>query len=344
MINCLIRCDFSNQIGYGHITRCLAIAEVLSNNYNWNINFAIKEQNIDSKFKIPHKYKIVEHCDAKYEYNEEKWLNFLLKKYFPNCIIFDIRTDLSEDFIKEIKKTNLKVISIDDPSDRRLSSDINFYPPSPKLRKMSWDQFKGINYIGWEYVILREQFLKNLPNAIKKEKRILISMGGSDPNNITLKTLKILNSNPNKKYKLEIIIGPGYSHIIELENYLKFLKFEYKIYKSPDINNFIKIVNNCTFAIVTFGVTAYEIVSLNLPSIHICLNKDHLDSSSIFEKEGVALSLDLENFDNLKTIINEFYNRVCLLNSMCDDSYLISRKMKQNKLAIKLFEFMKNSI
>lgn len=183
-LDCFIRCDFSPKIGYGHIVRCLALAEIISSKYEYEVSFAFKDKNVDLKI-IPDKFNVIEKCNYSYQYNEEKWLNFLVKKYKPKFIIFDIRTSLSQDSLKEIKKNNIKIICIDDPSERRLISDLNFYPPSPKISQMNWNEFKGINYIGWEYYILRKEFFNNYQNSHKTKKSILISMGGSDPNNFT---------------------------------------------------------------------------------------------------------------------------------------------------------------
>jgi spore coat polysaccharide biosynthesis protein SpsF len=46
-------------------------------------------------------------------------------------------------------------------------------------------------------------------------------------------------------------------------------------------------------ALVTFGVTAFELAAIGVPSIYICLNEDHAESASAFVRAGMGVSLGL---------------------------------------------------
>jgi spore coat polysaccharide biosynthesis protein SpsF len=47
------------------------------------------------------------------------------------------------------------------------------------------------------------------------------------------------------------------------------------------------------FAVLSFGVTAYEAAACALPAIHVCLTEDHALSSSAMARAGMAVSLGL---------------------------------------------------
>ena len=62
-------------------------------------------------------------------------------------------------------------------------------------------------------------------------------------------------------------------------------------------------------AIISFGMTAYELVSLNIPALYICISEDHFKSSEIFEKTGVGVTLgkfSKKNNYSLKNKIRDF--------------------------------------
>ena len=97
-----------------------------------------------------------------------------------------MRDGLSREKLKSIKKkTGIKVATIDDLEDKRLEADIAFYPPVPQLDKVNWGGFKGELYIGWEYVILRKEFLQKYPTPNNPIPNILVSMGSTDEKNMT---------------------------------------------------------------------------------------------------------------------------------------------------------------
>ena len=71
---------------------------------------------------------------------------------------------LTKQKLKQLKNNNkIRVVTIDDPEDKRLESDLAFYPPIPQLKKITWGGFSGKLFVGWEYVLLRDEYNKSYP-------------------------------------------------------------------------------------------------------------------------------------------------------------------------------------
>ena len=288
MKNILFRCDGSVEIGMGHVVRCLALADHLNEHHNCNIHFAMRRSTLGIN-KVKESYPVIKSNETNFNYKE--WLINCIKKKRANVLIMDMRDGLTREELKSIKKkTGIRVVTIDDSEDKRLEADLAFYPPVPQLKKLNWNEFKGKLYIGWEYVILRKEFLKQYLKPNNDIPNILVTMGGTDEKNMTQFVIESLNQ-MDEKFKVIIIVGNGYPYLEKLNKNLNDIKFEYEFYQNPE--NIAKVMSQSDFAIISFGQTAYELAALNVPSLYLSITKDHEESTQIFEKEKVGKSLGI---------------------------------------------------
>lgn len=297
--NILFRCDASSTVGYGHFSRCLSICEKLASTHDWKIHFAmLNSLNASKRFKNLG-YEVFNKTMPKYSSNEEgSWLKSLVKSLDISVLLLDVRSELPLSTIKELKKSGIIIVTIDDPSNRRIFADLAFYPPVPQVHEMKWDKFMGELYSGWDWIPLKSTILqaRNKKNSLKKStnQSVYITMGGSDPAGLTLKVLHAIDSLKNI-FDTNIIIGPEFSDISKLNRFLSSSKRQYKIINGGyDIS---EIILHADIGIISFGVTAYELASLGIPTIILSLSDDHFKSASVFENE--SMSINLGNYKNL---------------------------------------------
>ena len=278
--NILFRFDMSVDIGMGHAVRCLALADHLKEFFDCNIYFAMRH----NESPLSKHYTVFESDEVAFDY--ESWLTECIRMSNTSILIMDIRDGLSRQGLKAIKKnTGVKLITIDDPEEKRLEADIGLYPAVPQIGKMDWTDFSGDLYVGWEYVILRKQFCNKIKNKVSDEPVILVSMGGTDKNNMTGFAINVLNE-LNHKFRVIIILGLKYPHMNELRNDLDRVDFQYELFHNPE--DVADVMLQAQFAIVSFGVTAYELAAVNIPALYFCISPDHLESSRLFEQSGIG--------------------------------------------------------
>ena len=134
------------------------------------------------------------------------------------------------------------------------------------LKTTNWDGFQGALHIGWEYVILRKEFSKMYQKPNNLIPNILISMGATDIKQMTefvVGTLDLID----EPFTTTIIIGPGFQNENDLKSQLDSVHYKYTIYFNPD--NISKIMSRSNLAIISFGVTAYELTALNVPALYL---------------------------------------------------------------------------
>jgi len=312
----IFQTEGSFEVGFGHLHRSLSLAECLVNNFNVEADFIINTNDKSKEILEEKGFKQVNYnfLDIACESNNKHNIKFFQLNQI-SCLFIDSLNSFNEKLIKEIKHINVKIFSIDTNKNFRLFCDAIFFPPVPQIKEFKWNNFKGKLYIGWKWVPLRTEFLLKKDSVqyskeIRKPVNILVSMGGSDPKNLTRFVLdSLLSSKLN--LNISVIIGPdGRKEKLPVSSSSVTLNYYHNVSKMSEL-----IINH-DIGIISYGLIAFEVASLGLPSIHICLSKDHAKSSSAFSSENMAISLGYyldifpeEIHNSIEKLINDNYLR-----------------------------------
>jgi len=301
-----IRCLTVPEKGFGNFNRCLNVAKSLREkgiqifflvDYNKSISKILKKNNFDyvSKNKFQHNSKFI--------------LNFLNEKKIDNIII-DMR-EKGEIISKLLFEKNFKSILFDDAWCKNVYSDILFNGTNVK----DYHKYKKINknsklFLGTKYWIINKNFLlfsKKVSDIKERKKyRVVISMGGSDPHNLTqnvvdsIKSIKILN--------IAIIVGPFFNNLVELKNKIKSYRNIKLINSTEEI---WKDFSTADIAITNGGNTLFELCALSIPTISIPAFKHEVKYSEEFMNQKFSINLGLKQINQKKiqfTLLNLLEN------------------------------------
>ena len=297
----LIRCDAATEIGFGHVVRCLALADELRNQHGCTVSFATLEGSQGAELIEESGYSVHQpQANSVTLVDEGRWLKRLVGDKAIQVLVLDIRTNLALEAIQQIRAQGILIVTIDDPSDRRLAADLAFYPPVPQVQRLDWTGFTGERYVGWEWVLLRLQFARHSDQVAKQDTgrsretdtslplSVLVTMGGSDPDGRTLITLKALDQ-IEQNLHVTVVLGRGYLRESALLHWMLHARRTYTLRR--DINDMPATMAKADLAIASFGVTAYELAVLGVPAIFLCLTDDHAESARAFCDAGIAVSL-----------------------------------------------------
>ena len=257
----IIRVDGDKKMGMGHIYRSITLAHRLSLYHE--VMFAVEEDKTDAIKKIEstnYKMFLFKNNDELYEH---------LKMMDADIIINDI-LDTDADYIKKLKKLGYFVVNFEDLGDGADEADIvinalyeNTNPPKN-------------HYFGYRYVCLRDEFRIFPPKEIisKDVKKILLIFGGSDPNNVTVRSLNAIKHLGIKEVSISVIVGPAYSHSKDLETTVEDLKNSgFDISVKNDVKIVAKEMRDSDIVLTSNGRTVYEVASLGVPCISISQNE-----------------------------------------------------------------------
>jgi CMP-N-acetylneuraminic acid synthetase/spore coat polysaccharide biosynthesis predicted glycosyltransferase SpsG len=248
----LFRVDGYEEIGLGHIYRTLTLAHSIMDH---DVSFLM-----NSKYELG--IGIVQSYNFKIETFNENPLE-KIKELQPDVVINDI-LDTNKDYILALKEFGLTVYNFEDLGEGAEYADGVFnalYPGSVPSENF---------YTGEKFYCARSEFFLSNKKIISEEvKNVLITFGGTDPNNLTLKTLKSIKDVPGN-FNITIILGPGYSKTEELNSYLGNVNREIKVYNK--VKNMAEHMYKADIIFSSAGRTMYEIAMIGTPAIIISQN------------------------------------------------------------------------
>ena len=276
----------NNTVGLGHIYRALLIANEIMNH---QIIFLVDKNSKIGYDKIR---------SLNYQVFMQQHENILddINKIDPHVIVNDI-LDTDKEYIFALKNKDRLVINFEDLGTGASKADLvinALYPEKEVLKN---------HYFGHKYFCARDEFFhSNRQNIREKVKNILISFGGTDSNNLTLKVLDSISDQCNNhNIKINVVLGFGNSN-----NYS-----EYKDYSNIniliDIKDISSYMMDADIIFTSAGRTVYEIACIGTPAIILAQNErelTHFFASPEFGFINLGLGYKLKNKEIQDTFIN----------------------------------------
>jgi spore coat polysaccharide biosynthesis predicted glycosyltransferase SpsG len=275
------------------VVRCLALADELHTNHDVAVSFAMRSSPLAAELVQRRRYPIFLASDSDI-LNQKAWLTDCLLKSEAQILIADVRDDLSRTALDALAKQGTVIALLDDLSDRRLAADFVFYPPVPQLERVDWSGFRGKLCIGWEWIVLRSQFAESVAPRDKSKLSLLIAMGGSDPAGLTLKAVRALDR-LDEEFESVIVVGAGFCHGQALQELLGQTRRRFVV--RQDVSEMSAAIAEASMAICSFGMTAYELAAIGVPSVYVCLTDDHAQSASALAAAGMGISVGVNDQD-----------------------------------------------
>lgn len=266
--------ESSNSRGMGHLFRSLLYIDFLKKN---NMDYIYLINNDEASLRILDD-KQIDYVIVNYDDVSSNWEKDIIKKYRINAWLNDkFITNLQ--MAKHICDEKIKLFMIDEAGDADSYADIHFagmiYPSKPHVR--------GKEVLsGTDYIILNNE-IDFHKKTRKNFNKLLVTLGGSDPFNVTKDvTLELLKYN----YDVDILVGPNYRHIDEIKN---IVKGRYRILQN--VKSLIEMYDDYSVAITGGGVTCCEANACGLPCLIIANAEHEVYTGKFIQKLGSSVYL-----------------------------------------------------
>lgn len=289
----IFRADGNAQIGLGHVMRCIALGQMISDDFE--LYFAIQNPSSSiQKLLEADKFKVINLPQTTdYETDADNFIKILTGS---EIVVLD-GYNFKEPYQRVIKKLSRKLVFIDDLAAWHQVADIVINHSGAiqvsDYQAESYTQF----LLGTQYALLRKEFLNReskivVPNRYEK---FLVNFGGADPINMTLKICEILLAQDlATKRKITVIVGSSYLYIDEL----KALDTQNKltILSNLSAKEMVKTIESNQIIICSPSTIAYEVATLRKSMILIQTADNQKDLARFFKVNKLALFVEKTNF------------------------------------------------
>jgi len=269
--NLIVRADANPRIGSGHLMRSVALAQTWRAQTGGAVVFvtnceieALREKLQTEAFEI---------CEIENSYpHAADWTRTreVLEKY-PEawCVVDGYHFDAA--FHGKIRKNGSRVLAIDD------TAHLDFYDADAILNQninadgLQYDCAKDtILLFGTSYALLRDEFARRqtwrreIPAVARK---ILITMGGSDFYNLTLKAIRAVERLAIENLEVRAVVGAGNPHYAELKESADCSPVHISLIQNA--NNMSELMAWADAGVSAAGSTCWELAFMQLPSVLI---------------------------------------------------------------------------
>lgn len=302
MSQLLLRADASAQIGMGHVMRCLALAEPwLQTGNDMTLLTATPPPAVCARTDslgislrelsaVPGSPADVAETIALAQTLGATWL--VLDGYHFNA-----------DFQRVVKAAGLRLLVFDDIAhashysadfilNQNLGATAARYPRRDPATRL---------LLGPRFVQLRGEFTALKRSAEQSSAlRILITLGGSDPENVTSQLLPVLQSIPN--LIADVILGPANPHAAALQSAINNQPSTISLHTNP--SNLPALMSRADLAICAGGTTAWELSFLGVPMLVLVLAENQRANAERLAQTGAAIHTSIASLAiDLRTLL-----------------------------------------
>jgi UDP-2,4-diacetamido-2,4,6-trideoxy-beta-L-altropyranose hydrolase len=290
----LIRADANVAMGTGHAMRCLALAQAWQDAGGLAV-FAMVDPSPSFTNRIGKEsieaLRICGNAGAK----EDATQTIALARERAAAWVVVDGYQFGQAFQQDLRAAGLKTLILDDYghsehyyADLVLNQNVSAAASTYESR----EPYTRL-LLGPRYCLLRREF--NRWREWKREigpvgQRVLVTMGGSDPDNFTGRAIEALDSIEDDKLEAAIVVGGSNERSAMLERMVASVRSK-KITFRQDVSNMAELMAWADVMVSAAGTTCWEICRLGLPALLIDLADNQTPVARELQRRGCAIYL-----------------------------------------------------
>jgi UDP-2,4-diacetamido-2,4,6-trideoxy-beta-L-altropyranose hydrolase len=287
----IIRADANVAMGTGHVMRCLALAQAWQDEGGECI-FAMAEANRFLEERVrSEKIEIVTITGPVGSQRDAAQFLELAGKHHARWVAVD-GYHFDVEYQRRLKAAGLKLLLVDDTGhagayvadvvlDQNAHASENFYQRREPYTRL---------LLGSRYAMLRREFKpwgdwkrKIAPTG----RKVLVTLGGSDPDNTTVRIIHALRLLADDNLEATIVVGGSNPHGDCLEKEVQDAGGAVCLLRNA--SNMPKLMADADVAISAAGTTCWEMCFLGLPAVLIDVAENQTPVAHELDRQGIAI-------------------------------------------------------
>lgn len=287
----VIRADAGTDMGTGHIMRCLALAQAWQD-HGGNVTFVSNSPDALRSRLSAERISALPIFEPNGTWKDARQLIAVAEQLEATYVVVD-GYHFGADYQRWLKNAKLRVLFIDDHghapdycADWVLNQNITanqslYVNRDPGTRLL----------LGTRYALIRREFWswrdwqRTIPDVAR---RLVITMGGSDPNNVTLKILQALRELHIDELEVTAVVGGANPHLPELQAEADHSPHSVRLVH--DVTDMPPIMAWADVAVSGGGSTVWELLYMGLPTMLVVLAQNQAQNAARLSKAHLMLS------------------------------------------------------
>ncbi|MBF0347405.1 MAG: hypothetical protein HQL81_07030 [Magnetococcales bacterium] len=301
----MFRLDASHRVGLGHLRRCLVLAMAIRESGGM-AEFLLGDGSQDAGIVAKAQGFTCHILDAGIPLIAEvDWIATHVPEV-PDVVVIDISHDLIfahvdqlSHYCYQLKKMFGRLVVFDGYYSHSMRSRVPDLCADMVIAPYCGERVAehGLPYrtlIGPQFFPMDPVYAQvaREPRFIKEEaNRILVSCGGSDPLEFSLKVLLALEEMEGDRLQVCVVVGPGFSPSLTTAIRTLIGQSRHQIIEVMAPENLSEWMVWCDVAVSLSGLTKYELAATGTPAILLSINDLHAQIHAAFEAERTAWHL-----------------------------------------------------
>ncbi len=294
----LFRADGNAEIGAGHIMRCLSLAQALRDQ-GGNAVFLCRD--LASAYAARLK---MEGCtvtalkSAAYGEDDAKETLITAKEDHAGWIVLD-GYHFTPEYQKLLQGGDVRVLVIDDHRYSDAHACDILLNQNPQCGKTYTHVDAKTLLLGTRYVMLRREYRNrkfSVRDSSDDTKRILITLGGSDPQNLTPFVVRALQ-NVSVPLKATVIVGGTNPHAAKIKKIAKTSSFPVEVLEN--VADMPAAIDESDIAISAAGSTCYELAFMSVPTLTVVVAENHNQDNVAEGLESLGATMHLGQWNSI---------------------------------------------
>jgi len=287
----LFRCDANVTMGTGHVMRCLALAQAWQD-AGGNAIFAMAETTPAIELRLQSdRFDVVRVLVSAGSPEDSAQTVDLARREGATWVVVD-GYQFDSGFQVVLKDAGLRVLFVDDNGNAApYSADIVLNQNVHASEKLYRDRATHLRLLlGPRYVMLRREFAfwrTHKRETAPAARRVLVTMGGSDPDNVTEPILRVLLGQP--ELELTVVAGGSNPHFSRLDRLVEGANGPVRLFK--DVLDMPALMVWADVAVAGAGTTSWEMCMMGLPAILCVLAPNQERIASELSRLGAAIEV-----------------------------------------------------
>jgi UDP-2,4-diacetamido-2,4,6-trideoxy-beta-L-altropyranose hydrolase len=285
----LFRCDASSAIGLGHLARCLVLAQEWVAARRGRAAFVMGAEAALGRDRVEGGgFEMITLPPGLHAAGELGVVASAAQARGARLVVVD-HYQRDETYLQALASRGLRLLAVDDIAEHPFPVDIllNQNPGADRLPYRTRPD--TLRLLGARYTLVGAAYRRARParpRAVDRVGRLLISLGGSDPDDVTSRVLASLETLA-QALTVDVVVGRGYRKVMQLQERARASRHRVNVHL--DLPHLAGPMSAADLLVGAGGGTTWEACCLGLPMVLVPLAANQRPGAAQMVSLGAAL-------------------------------------------------------